>query len=143
MTYCYTAMDSPAFFAQDGDCGVIKHDLRIKEGDLKRTGIGDVNSIISAVLIQLNTDQVNDGNRGWWGDELLGFNIGAQLWTLKDYPASERTVMADSMIRAALEPIIKQGLIDDFTVSISQIVGGIEAEIDIIKDGSTLFKVLK
>lgn len=143
MTYCYTPIDGPMFFYENSECGVVKHDFKLKSGDLKSAETGSVDSIISAVLIQLNTNQLHKNKEGWWGDEFLGFNIGSQLYRLKDSPASDRAVVADSMIREALEPLIKQDLIDDFKVVVSLVMGGIEAEIDIIKDGKTIFRVMR
>ncbi len=144
MAYCYTPIDSPMFFSENGDCGGVKHDLIVEKGDLKGSGINSFNSIISAVLIQLNSDQVFDGERGWWGDEFLGFPLGNLAWRIaENTPADKRTVRADAVIREALDPLIKQGMIDEIKIKTVQVVGGVEATVDILKNGQTIFRVTK
>lgn len=137
--YCYTPMDSPAFFYGEGDCDIVSHDLMVKSGDLSP----DENQIISAILIQLNSDLVKDGERGFWGDEFIGFPLGTHLWTLNGQANTTGiTVKADQMIRQALEPLISQGLIDSIQVKATRIVGGVEAQVDVIKDGKSLFTMV-
>lgn len=132
--YCYTPMDSPTFFGINGECGILLHDLDIEDGDLKA---GD--ELISAIIIQLTTDMVYDKERGFFGDEFIGFPLGNQVWTLKGKPNRDNIqAKADQMIRQALEPIIDQGMIDDLVTRTVRVVGGYQSEIDIVKSGEVI-----
>lgn len=143
MAYCYTAMDSPAFFYAGGECGEAHHDLKIEKGNLKTADINTLNGVISAVLIQLNTDKVYDNERGWWGDEFQGFSIGNLTWTMQKFRTSDSYALrAEAYIRDALSPLITQGLFDDLRIETVQIVGGVEATVDILKNGESLFRMV-
>lgn len=143
MAYCYSAMDSPAFFYVQGDCGETNHDLKIVKGDLKTADINTVNGIISAVLIQLNTDKVYENERGWWGDEFQGFPIGNLIWMMRAMKKSDSYILqAEAYIRDALKPLISQGLFDDINVETVRVVGGVDATVDIFKNGKNLFRVV-
>lgn len=143
MAYCYTAMDSPAFFYAEGDCGEVNHDLKIVKGDLKTADINTVNGVISAVLIQLNTDKVYENERGWWGDEFQGFPIGTLAWTMQKMKTSDNYALrAEAYILDGLKPLIAQGLFDDIKVETVQVVGGVEATVDILKNGESLFRMV-
>lgn len=143
MAYCYTAMDSPAFFYAQGDCSEVNHDLNIVKGDLKTADINTVNGVISAVLIQLNTDKVYEHERGWWGDEFQGFPIGNLVWTMRKLQKSDSyALQAEAYIRDALKPLIAQGLFDDINIQTVQVIGGVEATVDILKNGESLFRMV-
>lgn len=142
MAYCYSAMDSPAFFYVQGDCGETNHDLKIVKGDLKTADINTVNGIISAVLIQLNTDKVYENERGWWGDEFQGFEIGNLTWVMQTMKTSDYALQAEAYIRDALKPLISQGLFDDTNVETVRVVGGVAATVDILKNGESLFRMV-
>lgn len=143
MAYCYTAMDSPVFFYTEGNCGEVNHDLKIIKGDLKTADTTEMNSVISAVLIQLNTDKREGNERGWWGDEFLGFQLGNLAWTMQKTKTSDSYALrAEAYIRDALKPLINQGLFDDVKVETVQVIGGVEATVDIIKNNESLFKVV-
>lgn len=141
MAYCYSAIDSPSFFYAAGDCSTTNHDLRIVSGDLE--GGEDSNSgLLSAILIQLNTDRRASGERGWWGDEFNGFPLGNTLWTLAGKPATEAGISAevDQRIREALAPILQAGLIDEATVRTVRTISGTEVTLIIKRGGSTLME---
>lgn len=143
MAYCYSPMDSPAFFYGQGDCGEPKHDLHIIKGDLKTADSNTINGVISAVLIQLNTDKVYQSERGWWGDEFQGFEIGNLTWTMPKMKTSDSYALrAEAYIRDALKPLINQGLFDEVRVETVQVVGGVEATVDILKNGESLFRMV-
>lgn len=143
MAYCYTAMDSPVFFYARGECGDANHDLKIVKGNLKTADINTLNGVISAVLIQLNTDQVYENERGWWGDEFQGFPIGNLTWVMQKVRTSDSYALrAEAYIRDALKPLTAQGLIDDVQIETVQVVGGVEATVDILKNGESLFKMV-
>lgn len=143
MGYCYTAMDSPAFFYVEGDCSTVNHDLVITKGDLETADINTIQGVISAVLIQLNTDQVYENEHGWWGDEFLGFPIGSLAWTMRTTGSSDSyATRAEAYIRDALKPLISQGLFDDVNISTLQVVGGVQATVDILKNGESLFRAV-
>ena len=54
---CYDYILSPQFFYEPGECGDTNHDLTVSNGDL----LSSDDQLISAVLIQLNTDMYLDG----------------------------------------------------------------------------------
>lgn len=145
MTYCYTPMDFPAFHAFDGSCegefgGLeVKHDFVVENGGLKPNDILTIN----AILIQLGTDLRANNQRGWWGNQFEGFEIGSRMWTITGQQnVSGVTVLADEMIREALGPLIDQGLFDEIRVRSVRVVGGVESEIDILKNGQSLMRTV-
>lgn len=143
MAYCYSPMDSPAFFDEQGECGEVNHDLKIIKGDIKTADSNTINGVISAVLIQLNTDKAYQHERGWWGDEFQGFAIGNLAWTMQKMNSSDSYALrAEAYIRDALKPLIAQGLFDEVRVETVQVVGGVEATLDIFKNGESLFKMV-
>lgn len=143
MSYCYTAMDSPTFFYVSGECGEANHDLKIVKGDLKTADINTINSVISAVLIQLNTDKVYEQERGWWGDEFQSFPIGNLVWTMQMTKSTDSyALQAEAYIRDALKPLMAQGLFDDIRIDTVRVIGGVEATVDIVKNGSSLFRMV-
>jgi phage gp46-like protein len=136
MTYCYTPMDSPDFFAGESDCLTSRHDLKVKHGGLAQ----NVQRSISAILIQLNTDARSKGERGWWGNQFQPFEIGNRLWTISgNTNAAGVVARADEAIRAALQPLIGQGLIDRIDVNVVRTIGGIEATVDAYKNDENIF----
>lgn len=133
--YCYTPMDAPTLFYAAGECGDIRHDWRVTNGDMARDG----DQVISAVLMQLGSDRVVNGERGWWGDQFLGFPIGNTIWThagKKDDPAA-----IEAAIRTCLDPIVAQGFIDAVRVKSVQTVSGRTYVVDLIKNDAILYTV--
>lgn len=49
---------------------------------------------------------------------------------------------AEAYIRDALKPLINQGLFDEVRVETVQVVGGVEATVDILKNGESLFRMV-
>lgn len=141
MTYCYTPIDCPAFFAGEGDCGApVAHDLQMAGGTLATSA----SMLISAALIQLHTDARDEGRRGWWGDEFQPFPIGSRFWTIGQAgkQASFRLAKVDEMIRSALAPLISQGLLDELKITTVRTLSGVDATVDAIKDGRSLFRTV-
>lgn len=140
MTGCFNPLGLPDFFpSADGDCEAVLHDMNVVGGDLATA----INPAISAILIQLNTDAFDNGQRGFWGDQFLDFPIGCGLWKLSGQQAVEGvTVRADQMIREAIEPLIDQGLVDDVKVRVIRTASGIDAEVDAFKSGKSIFGVV-
>lgn len=139
MTYCYSPMDCPSIFAGSGDCETVGHDIAVKGGGLAEA----VNSALSSVLIQLNTDRYNNGERGFWGDQFLGFPIGNQLWRIAGSQAAFGvTATVDEYIREALGPLITQDLFDDIRVRVVRIAGGVEADVDLLRNGESIFRTV-
>ena len=141
MTYCYSPMDAPAFFAAQAACGQpLAHDLQVREGDLAPSD----QIVISAILIQLHTDARLGNERGWWGDQFSRFPLGSRFWTIGQAQRVEsfRLARVDEMIRAALAPLIAQGIIDEILVKTVRTVDGVDATVDAIKDGRSLFRTV-
>lgn len=141
MSYCYTPIDAPAFFPGESQCGdPVGHDLLVKGGGLS----GSEQMAVSAILIQLHTDALFRGERGWWGDVFQPFPIGSRFWSIGGagkltlFPLAE----VDKMIRAALAPLISQGLIDEIRIKTVRTVDGVDADVDAIKDGRSLFRTV-
>jgi phage gp46-like protein len=128
-------MDSPDFFAGESDCLSSKHDVKIQNGGLAQNS----DPIISAILIQLNTDANVDGERGWWGNQFMPFPIGNRLWSIIGSQKQGLTVKAEEAIREALQPLITQRLIDKVNVTVVRTIDGIEASVDIFKDDKSIF----
>lgn len=134
---CYTEMRCPSFFYGEGDCETIEHDLRIIEGDLSE----DTNGVLSALLIQLNTDKFFNGESGFWADQFEGFNIGSDFWKINgSNNFDELPVLVDEFARDAINPLIDQGFIDEVSVRTVRVVGGVQAFIDVLKDGQSLLR---
>jgi phage gp46-like protein len=139
MNYCYTPLDSPEFFAFEGDCENLKHDLKTKNGGLAT----NENATLSAILIQLNTEARSGNDRGWWGDQFQPFPIGNRLWQITGRSTQPgAAAKADEEIRRALEPLIDQGLFDEIRVRTVTTTKGLEAEVDTIRTGKSIFKTL-
>ena len=139
MNYCFSEIQSPAFFYKEGDCGEVNHDLMIESGGLS----SQENQIISALLIQLNSDRLKNGERGFWGEEFMDFSLGNHIWTLQGQPNIQNvTLKADQMIRECLSPIIDQGLIDDFDLTAIRVINGVEIVLNIKKNDKSIFKTV-
>lgn len=141
MSYCYSPMDAPAFFPGVGECGApVAHDLQVRGGGLS----GSEQIAISAILIQLHTDASYLGERGWWGDEFQPFPVGSRFWRLsqRGEQVSFRLAKVDEMIRAALAPLISQGIIDEIRIKTVRTVDGVDADVDAVKDGRSLFRTV-
>ncbi len=128
MTYCYTPMESPDFFGGVGDCVTIGHDLEAKNG-----GLAGGNSLISAILIQMNTDANSNGERGWWGDQFEKSPIGNLIWTITGRPASEDGLAAkmDEYVRTALRALSASGLIRRLDVESVRTIDGLQTSVQI------------
>lgn len=141
MTYCYSPIDAPAFFPGESDCGLpVAHDLVVKGGGLS----GSQQLAISAILIQLHSDARYLDERGWWGDEFQPFAIGSRFWSIggAGKQSSFKTAKVDEMIRAALAPLISQGIIDEIRIKTVRTVDGVDADVDAVKDGRSLFRTV-
>lgn len=131
--YCLTPMDSPAFFYGAGDCETVNHNLRVVSGDL--AGADD---IVSAILIQLGSDQLHDSERGFWGDEFQSAPIGNKLWTLAGYTGQDVSAKVDEYIRDALRPLIRAGWIDRIEVATVRTISGSEISLTVYRGDGEL-----
>jgi phage gp46-like protein len=139
MNYCYTPLDSPEFFAFQGDCENVKHDLQLSSGGLAENKA----TSLSAILIQLNTEARSGNEGGWWGDQFQPFPIGNRLWQITGQSTKPGSAAkADEEIRRAMEPLIDQGLFDEIRVRAVTTITGLEAEVDTIRTGKSIFKTL-
>ena len=139
MIDCYEAITSPSFFDIEGECGIVNHDIKVSKGGLATSD----NSILSAILIQLNSDQKSEGERGFWGDQFLGFPLGTKLWTLQGRGSFVGiTVKADELIREGLTPLIDQGLIDELRVRPVRTIDGVDASVDALKNNVSIFSTV-
>lgn len=126
---------NPSFFYEDGDCDNTNHDIRITSGDLDGSDL----DVVSAVLIQLNTDARFDSQRGWWGEEFMGFPIGSKLWSIQQTGIT--AIRADELVREAIEPLITQGLINDVRVNAIKTIDGVDVDIDLLRNNRSIFTV--
>jgi phage gp46-like protein len=132
-------MDCPSIFAEDGDCETVSHDLRSTAGGLDE----GADRALSAILIQLNTDKHFLGERGWWGDQFQDFEIGNHLWrALGSGGVDSTAVLIEEYIRDALNPLIDQDVIDDIRVRVVRVVGGFEAQVDALRNGTSIFRTV-
>lgn len=137
MTVCYTPIQQPDFFAVNGDCGNLLHDLAIEDGQFKPVA----EAAISALIIQLGTDKKLQGQRGFWGDEFIGFPLGTHAWTLTNNIQGDTNslrVRADEYIREALEELVSNGFFDEFTIRTVETLEGFELQINIFREGESL-----
>ena len=136
---CFTPMRCPSFFGVDSDCETVNHSIKVVDGDLAENS-----AAISALIIQLGTDRFANGERGFWGEQFMAFPIGNRLWTLTGSvgAATQVTVLADQMVREAVEPLISQGFFDEIKVNAVRTIDGVELTLDALKDGQSLFSVV-
>lgn len=100
----------------ENGCSDIGADIGFENGDLAR-GSG----LESAVLMQLLTDRRGDSQNGWWGNQFQPFEIGSQLWRLRERPGVTKTDLIDAerYVREAIDPLIDQGLAHRYEVEVS------------------------
>lgn len=134
---CYNPILQPDFFATTGDCENILHDIQIVDGQLRPVA----DAAIAAIIIQLGTDKVLANQRGFWGDQFVGFPLGTHAWTLTDNVEGETNtlrVRADEYIREALQELISQGFFDAVEIRTVEVVDGFELTVNVTRDGETL-----
>lgn len=135
---CYDRIECPSVFPQNSDdCADLQHDIRIIGGCLEE---GD--SVLSAILIQLGSHRLVEGERGWWGEQFLGFQLGTRVWKIAGRALSENVrAELDESIREALDPLIDQGCIDEVSVRVIDTFDGPQARVRVFKDGRELLEV--
>lgn len=87
----------------------------------------------TAILISILTDaRATDdevaghedflGNRGWWGEELLGTSIGSKLWLLKyETNPAKRLLNLESYTKQALLWLKEQAGVTDITTEVGTV----------------------
>lgn len=105
------------FPVEANDCTEPSGDIAFANGDLA-TGDG----LKSLILMQLSTDKRRDGQRGWWGDYAMPFEIGSYLWTLQRRSRDADTLLdAERHVRDAIDPLINQGIAADYEVDVAYV----------------------
>lgn len=119
------------FYAVNGDCDEVLHDLKIENG-----GLAGGDESISAALIQLMTNARVGDECGWWADQFMPFALGSRLWSIRDGDLGQ----IDGAIRDALNPLIEQGVIDAIRVRSFETIDGRQVTVDLSKDGQSVFE---
>ena len=92
--------------------------------------------IASSILIQLGTDKRVNGERGWWGDQFLGFEIGTRLWTnVGSANSSDTLPQIEEAAREGLDPFISQDEVDDVFVRAVDTIDGPEVRLRAFRQG--------
>jgi len=111
---------------------------RAEADEVRNTGgLRSKEGLHTAILIQLFSDaraaeqdvlpdDLDPNRRGWWGDsvapaeEQSGHVLGSRLWTLSRATLDDNTaVLANDIVRTALQPIVDQGAVARFDVETS------------------------
>jgi phage gp46-like protein len=118
------------------DCPPVMPDWILSGGDLGRG-----NDLASIVMTQLFTDKRADGQRGWWGNQFMPFEIGSELWRLQGQPATQKAAIdAERYVQEALDPLAKQGLFETYSVSATLIGNKLSMTVDLqSSQGVSLF----
>lgn len=98
-------------------------DIKIEDGDFVRE-----EGLFTAVLMSLFSDvrvdpkdSYNGESRGFWGDELLGFNLGSRLWLLGRSNLNNKTYrLAEQYTTEALQWMIDEEVATEITASASR-----------------------
>ncbi len=79
-------------------------------------------------FLAVYTDARNEGERGWWGNELIGMEIGSKAWVYSERGKNTTETIDNirtEMIDAVTRQMINTGMIDDITVTYSRKEDGV------------------
>jgi phage gp46-like protein len=124
--------DNPNIHLHSPDISVLNSDLKHDEG------------FVSACIILLGTNARADdtdtlphtlnSRGGFWGNVLLGFNLGSKLWLLERSKLTQETkILFDQYTLEALNPLIQLKAVKEITVNSTLQRDRIKAEVLFIR----------
>jgi len=127
-----------------GDLGGYDWDLNAEGTDLLMTGDEIGNSFLTSMLTDSKIDADSDVEYlgGWWGDTIeLTFETGSKLWHYESTTmTSDRIKEIPHRIKEAIVWMIDDGVIDDVKSQVTQIDGGINVVVELIKSNHIIYK---